>query len=118
MYTAYALLLGSILLGIAGQLLLKYGMSQQQGFKIAELLSLVKNLPVVSGFICYGVSILMYFKVLANLDLSLAYPTISLGYVMVVLLSKMLFKEPVSSARWLAVFFICAGVVLVGITNN
>jgi multidrug transporter EmrE-like cation transporter len=115
--SAYGLLIIAILFGVAGQILLKYGMSRQRGFKVTELFSLLKNLPVVSGFFCYGISTLMYFKVLASLDLSLAYPTVSLGYVIVVLLSKILFKEPVSIARWAAVFIICAGVVLVGFAS-
>lgn len=113
--SAYLLLIIAILLGVAGQLLLKYGMSQQPGFKIKELPSLVKNSPVVGGFLLYGLSTLMYFKVLANLDLSLAYPTVSLGYVLVVLFSKFFFKERVTLTRWLAVGIICFGVILVGL---
>lgn len=115
--SAYVLLIIAILFGVAGQLLLKYGMSQQPGFKITELLSLLRNLPVVSGFLLYGISTLMYFKVLANLDLSLAYPTVSLGYVLVVLFSKFFFKEPVTLSRWLAVGVICIGVILVGLAG-
>lgn len=113
--SAYGLLIIAILLGVAGQLLLKYGMSQQAGFKITELLSLIRNFPVVSGFLFYGVSTLIYFKVLANLDLSIAYPTVSLGYVLVVLFSKFFFKERVTLSRWLAVGIICSGVILVGL---
>jgi undecaprenyl phosphate-alpha-L-ara4N flippase subunit ArnE len=54
-------------------------------------------------------------KVLATLQLSLAYPMVSLGYVLVVLASRVLLKEPVSLARWAAVTLICAGVALVGL---
>jgi multidrug transporter EmrE-like cation transporter len=113
-YTAYALLIIAILFGVAGQLLLKYGMSRRPDFRVSELLTLVTNLPVVAGFIAYGISTLMYFKVLESLDLSLAYPTVSLGYVLVVLFSKVFFHEPVSRTRWAAVFIICLGVALVG----
>jgi multidrug transporter EmrE-like cation transporter len=61
------------------------------------------------------VATLLYFKVLASLDLSLAYPTVSLGYVLVIVMSRVLFKEPVSPVRWFAVIVICAGVGLVGL---
>ena len=113
-YGAYALLIVAILFGVVGQLSLKYGMSQRPDFRVKELLSLVTNLPVVVGFLAYGFSTLLYFKVLESLDLSLAYPTVSLGYVLVVLFSKVFFHEPVSKARWAAVFIICLGVALVG----
>ena len=96
------------------ELSLKYGMSQRPDFRVKELLSLATNLPVVAGFMAYGLSTLLYFKVLVSLDFSLAYPTVSLGYVLVVLFSKIFFNEPVSKARWAAVFVICLGVALVG----
>jgi len=80
-----------------------------------EVPSLIGNRPVVSGFGCYGVSTLFYLKSLASLDLSVAYPTVSLGYVLVILMSRVLFNESVSPARWGAVVVICAGVVLVGL---
>ena len=114
-WNAYGLLLVAILLGVVGQLLLKRGMSQYPEFQVGQLLKLVKNPFVVGGFMSYGFSTLLYFRVLASLDLSLAYPTVSLSYVLVILASKMLFKEQVSIARWLAVIVICIGVGLVGL---
>jgi multidrug transporter EmrE-like cation transporter len=69
----------------------------------------------MGGCCCYGLSTVLYLSVLARLDLSLAYPTVSLGYVLVMIMSRALFKEPVSPIRWLAAAVICAGVVLVGL---
>ncbi len=112
--SAYLLLLVAIVLGVAGQLLLKHGMARRPGFQLAELMVLATDFSIVGGFFCYGFSTLLYFKVLANLDLSFAYPTVSLGYVLVILLSRLLFNEPVSLGRWSAVAIICVGVVLVG----
>ncbi len=114
-WNAYGLLLIAILLGVVGQLLLKRGMSQHPDFQVAQLLTLIGDPFVIGGFASYGFSTLLYFKVLASLDLSLAYPTVSLSYVLVILASKMLFKEQVSIARWLAVIVICIGVGLVGL---
>ncbi len=113
--TAYLLLLIVIVMGVVGQLLLKYGMSRRPGFRLGDLAALTHDFPVVGGFCCYGISTLLYFKVLANLDLSLAYPTVSLGYVLVIVMSKVLFGEPVSPGRWAAVMIICTGVALVGL---
>jgi multidrug transporter EmrE-like cation transporter len=115
---AYALLLMAILVGVAGQLLLKLGMTRQPGFRFVETLDLFHNWPVAMGFGCYGISTVLYFQVLAKLELSLAYPTVSIGYVLVIVMSRVLFKEAVSPMRWMAVMMICVGVVFVGLGTN
>lgn len=112
--TSYMLLFVAIFLGVIGQLLLKYGMNRQPDFQLTDVMALSRNLPVIGGFASYGISVLLYFKVLATLDLSLAYPTVSLGYVLVIIFSSIFFKEPVSLARWGAVGVICLGVAIVG----
>lgn len=105
----------AILTGVVGQLLLKQGMSQRPGFQLNEIVMLIMVPSVLGGFLSYGLSTLLYLSALANLDLSLAYPTVSLGYVLVILMSKIMFDETVSSTRWVATLIICAGVVLVGL---
>lgn len=115
MVYTYVLLFVAIVLGVVGQLLLKHGMSRRPDFRLHDLLSLVRDAPVLGGFLSYGFSVLLYFKVLETLDLSLAYPSVSLGYVLVILLSKVFFKEPVTLTRWIAVLIICTGVALVGL---
>lgn len=103
------------MIGVVGQLLLKHGMSRHPGFSLQNVAAVIRDFSVVGGFGCYGVATLLYLKVLASLDLSIAYPTISLGYVLITLVSKVWFKEPVTPMRWVAVLVICLGVVLVGL---
>jgi len=112
---AYSVLLVAILIGVIGQLLLKHGMLRRPAFRFGEIGGLSRNLPVLGGFCCYGLSTVLYLSVLARLDLSLAYPTVSLGYVLVIIMSRVLFQEPVSPTRWVAAGIICLGVVLVGL---
>ena len=112
---AYGVLLVAIMIGVTGQLLLKHGMSRQPGFRFGDIGVLTRNLPVLGGIGCYCLSTVLYLSVLARLELSLAYPTVSLGYVLVIVMSRVLFKEPVSLSRWLAAGIICIGVVLVGL---
>jgi multidrug transporter EmrE-like cation transporter len=111
----YIVLMTAIVLGVAGQLLLKFGMKRHPAFRVSETAALVRNWPVLAGFGCYGISVLLYFQALAKLELSLAYPTVSLGYVLVIVMSRLLFNESVSAMRWTAVMIICFGVVLVGL---
>jgi drug/metabolite transporter (DMT)-like permease len=112
---AYILLVISILLGVAGQILLKLGMIKYPKFQLSQLIMLTRSPAVIGGFLCYGLSTLIYFNVLSSLGLSVAYPTVSLGYVLVIILSAKIFKEKVSIGRWIAVIIISVGVVLVGL---
>lgn len=112
---AYSTLLLGIAIGVVGQLLLKHGMSRQPGFRLGDFAQLRRNIPVLMGFLCYALSTLLYLGVLARLELSLAYPTVSLGYVLVIILSRVIFKEHVTPTRWLAAGVICLGVALVGL---
>lgn len=111
----YALLLVSILAGVGGQLLLKAEMTKYTQFQITELFALLFEPPIIGGFFCYGCSLLVYLVVLQTVPLSFAFPTVSLGYALVVVLSRALFNEPVNMMRWIAVALICAGVVLAGL---
>lgn len=112
---AYGLLIAGILVGVLGQLLLKHGMARQPSFRLADMAALGRNMPVLGGFACYALSTLLYLSALARLELSLAYPTVSLGYVLVIILSRLVFNEPVSRTRWTAAGMICLGVALVGL---
>lgn len=111
----YGLLLVSISLGVVGQLSLKQGMSKKPGFHLTGLIALSRDVNVVGGFACYALSLVLYLKVLESLALSIAFPMISLGYAIVVILSSRIFKEPISRSRWVAVLLICIGVALVGL---
>lgn len=111
----YLLLIIAISLGVVGQLLLKTGMNRHPSFRVQDALALALDPYVVGGFGAYGVSVLLYLRVLATLPLSIAYPFVSLGYVLVILLSRMIFKEYVSRERWIAAGVICLGVVIVGL---
>ncbi|MGH9428783.1 MAG: DMT family transporter [Terriglobia bacterium] len=115
---AYFLLLVAILFGVAGQLLLKHGMLRRPEFRLRDLWGLARDFHILAGFCCYGIGTLLYFQVLARLDLSLAYPTVSLGYVLVIIISRVLFKESVTFTRWVAVLLICIGVALVGLGSS
>lgn len=111
---AYVLLLLSVVFGVAGQLLLKHGMTRRPEFGLAELPTLIFDPLILGGFTSYAVSTLIYLTALETLDLSLAYPTVSLGYVLIILFSRLFFQETVSLSRWIAVLIICTGVAIVG----
>jgi multidrug transporter EmrE-like cation transporter len=113
----YLILLVSISLAIAGQLLMKQGMMIFGKFPVAQLLP--KLIPmflqpyVFFGFVCFAVSSIFWLVVLSRIDLSLAYPLVSIAYVVTAIFSYLVFKENVSLVRWMGIIVICLGVYLV-----
>ena len=113
----FLLILASILIASCGQLLLKQGMLYIGPLNLeASLLSalpkLLLNLWLIGGLLCYGLSAVLWLIVLSKTELSYAYPMVSFSYVFVVFMSAILFKEPVTALRWIAIFVICLGVYL------
>jgi multidrug transporter EmrE-like cation transporter len=64
---------------------------------------------------CLGgavVASVTYALALERLPLSVAYPMMALGFVVVPLLGRALFNDPLSKAQWLGMALIVAGVAL------
>jgi len=107
----------SILLGVFGQLALKKGMSvfgAVEKLSPGTIIGMVTQPFVVAGLFLYAVSAVMWLVVLSKVELSTAYPMLSLGYVLVVLLSWLFFREGLSATKALGVLLICVGVALIG----
>ena len=75
--------------------------------------TLAKEKFVVIGLSIYLISVVLWLIVLSKVDLSYAYPTLSISYVLTALLSRSFFKENVSKFRWLSIIIISIGVVMV-----
>ena len=66
---------------------------------------------VLGGLACYALSVVIWVVALSRVDVSIAYPMLSVGYVVNALLAIWLFGEVVSMQRWLGI-----GVILIGVT--
>ena len=109
------LVLVCVTLGVAGQLSLKQGMTAfagQPGLEVRLLAQAVLQPYVLLGIGFYGVSTLLWLVVLARAPLSVAYPMLSLGYVAVAVLSRLLFAEPLTAAKLFGILLVCFGVAL------
>lgn len=113
----YIIALISILLGSIAQYLLKIGMTSINLDKEQDITliikSLVTNIPLLGGISCYGLSMIFWLYVLSKLELSKAYPLVSLGYVFTLLLGYFLLHESVNNYKILGVAFIILGVIFI-----
>jgi multidrug transporter EmrE-like cation transporter len=67
---------------------------------------------IIFGLALYGLSAVLWVVLLSKLDLSVAYPALSLGYILILLISVFFLGEQVSLARFAAVLLIMAGIFL------
>ena len=118
-YVVLALIFLDVVLNVAGQLSLKYGMSQFGNFSISLstlppiFLKAATNPNILLGLVCYGLGFMVWLIVLAKAEVSYAYPLISLGYVFTAILARVLFGEAVSFTRMAGILVTCLGVFLV-----
>ncbi|MBM3321171.1 MAG: hypothetical protein FJY73_10900 [Candidatus Eisenbacteria bacterium] len=113
----FLMILFSVATGSVGQLVMKHGMNTIGKIHAGEVLQKIPaaflNPYVLGGFGLYGISALMWMVILSRVNLSFAYPMVSLGYVIVVISSRYLFDEPVTLLRLAGTFVICFGVFLI-----
>lgn len=121
----FLLIIFSVVLGVGGQIALKYGVgaaAKGPSSKIASSLdpravitflqSAATNKFVILGFLLYLISAVSWLIILSRVDLSFAYPLISIGYIIIVILSRLIFNEPVTTYRIAGTILVCAGVFL------
>ena len=107
----------SVALSVAGQLVLKKGMSQIGQIAVKDLLtekifSILTNPFVISGVVFYGISWFLWIVILSRADLSFAYPMLSIGYILVAILSWIFFKEQLTAMKISGIALITIGVIL------
>jgi multidrug transporter EmrE-like cation transporter len=111
-----ALILTGVLLNAAAQLLLKAGARviadlQFTPANAAAIAGRVAfNAPILAGLACYAISVVVWILALSRVDVSIAYPMLSIGYVVNALAAAWLFGEPLGALRVAGI-----GVIIVGV---
>ncbi|MCL5958068.1 MAG: EamA family transporter [Chloroflexi bacterium] len=115
----FVLIVVTVVLNVVGQMAMKRGMNAVGAISLD-----VNKLPAVAlrtftepyvllGIAAYGLSSVFWLVILSRVDLSYAYPALSLGYVLIVIISWLLLNESVSASRLIGVLVVCSGVLLV-----
>jgi multidrug transporter EmrE-like cation transporter len=116
----WVLILLGVGLNAAAQLLLKTATRPLGLFTVFDLDTLTKSIgilalsvPFWAGMMCYAFSVCVWLAALSKAPVSVAYPMLSMGYVVVAAVSAMWLGESLTMAKVLGIALICAGVVLV-----
>lgn len=115
----YLLILGTVALGATGQLLIKASTSQLGTISLSLLdaigliMRVLRNPLLLLGLLSWSLGALLWVATLSRVQLTYAYPMLSLGYVIVFAGSWIIFKEPVSLLRIVGAVIVIIGVVLI-----
>lgn len=116
--STFGFIFSGIMLNALAQLLLKAGTNAvgaihlDNGHLLPTAIKLVTQLPIIGGLICYVVSLLVWIVGLSRADVTIAYPLLSLGYIVNAVGAWYFLDETLSAQRMLAVGVIIVGVAL------
>ena len=115
----FALLMTGVLLNAAAQLLLKAGTNAvgRFDFTAANILPVGMKLAlephIAGGLACYVVSVAVWIVGLSRVPVSIAYPMLSVGYIVNAVAAWYLFGESLTAQKLVGIAFIVCGVFLV-----
>jgi len=118
-WVAFSFLLTGVLLNAGAQLLLKAGTNALGVITLTreDWLDQFGRMAVephlAGGIACYVVSVVVWIIGLSRVPVSIAYPMLSLGYIVNAIAAHYLLGESVTLARWFGIGFIIIGVWLV-----
>jgi multidrug transporter EmrE-like cation transporter len=117
--TSFSLLMTGVLLNAGAQLLLKAGTNSVGVFEFSRdnLVPVGWRLAtephIVGGLACYVISVVIWVMALSRVEVSVAYPLLSIGYVVNAIAAWYLFGEAVTPMRLAGIGIIIVGVCLV-----
>jgi drug/metabolite transporter (DMT)-like permease len=117
--STFAFIITGVLLNAAAQLFLKAGTNRLGGAIHLTMdnwfttgINVATQLPILAGLACYAVSLVVWIIGLSRTDVTIAYPMLSLGYVVSAAGAWLFLGEVISPQRLLAIGVIMVGVAL------
>lgn len=118
-FISFSLILAGVLLNAAAQLLLKAGTTRVGHFEFTPDnivpigWQLATQPHIVAGMCCYAISLVVWIMALSRVPVSVAYPMLSIGYVINAFAAWWLFGESLAAQKLIGIGFIVVGVWLV-----
>ncbi|MBT2322030.1 EamA family transporter [Variovorax paradoxus] len=119
--STFSIIFAGVLLNSAAQLMLKAGARALGTVTLGSGASLfaagwgaAMQPWIIVGLGCYFVSAGLWIVALTRVDVTVAYPMLSMGYVIAALLAWQFFGETLTGTRIAGIGIILAGVVVLG----
>jgi multidrug transporter EmrE-like cation transporter len=117
--STFAFIISGVLLNAVAQVLLKAGTNALGGAihltmsnAFETFVRVASQLPILAGLACYALSLVVWIMGLSRTDVTIAYPMLSLGYVVAAAGAWLFLGEAISPQRLLAIAVIMVGVAL------
>ena len=99
----------SILLGACAQVFLRRGVAGFEG----SYFQLLRSVWVWAWGLCFVLATALWMMAISAMQVSYAFPLLSIGYVIVAVLSMVFLKERIPAYRWAAIVVIALGVAII-----
>ena len=117
---SFLMILIGVLLNAAAQLFLKAGtnaigaLNFSRGELLKTFLQVALQPNIIAGLGCYILSVSIWIVALSRVPVSIAYPMLSIGYIVNAAAAYYLFGELISFQKIIGITIIIIGVILVG----
>jgi multidrug transporter EmrE-like cation transporter len=103
-------LLITVSLTVSGQILMKMGMPVSGNLNVKNILF---SPLIVIGALCYAASFFSWLQVLNILPLSIALPSMSINFILIIFASALFLAEPITLFKLIGVSLIFGGVLFI-----
>ena len=103
----YLALFSGIAAGTGGQILLKLGSA-----RTSDVAAQLFDLFTLLGLCAYGAAAILYIVAIKKIPLSLAYPTVSLSYIVVAVVAHYAWGEALGITQFAGIALIVGGILL------
>ena len=116
--TGFMYVLGTVLFTVYGQLIVKWRVGKAGDLpgafsdKLIFLGQLILNPWILSGMFAAFIAMLCWLSAMTKFELSYVYPFMSLAFVLVLILSAILFQERVTLAKVVGVTLVMVGIIV------
>lgn len=116
---SFALIFSGVMLNVAAQLLIKSGTNAVGYFEFSRenILPIGWKLAtephIIGAMFCYAIGVAIWILALSRVQVSIAYPLLSMGYVVNAVAAWWLFNEAFNPAKVLGMGIIILGVVII-----
>ena len=116
---SFGLIFAGVMLNVAAQLMIKAGTNSIGYFEFSRNnilpigVRLATEPHIIGAIACYALSVVIWTLALSRVQVSIAYPLVSMGYVVNVVAAWWFFNESINPAKVVGISVIILGVVII-----
>jgi len=117
--TSFGLIFTGVMLNAAAQILMKTGTNSigHFDFNMGNILpvgwKLATEWHIVTALFCYALSVVVWILALSRVPVSIAFPMLSMAYIVTALAAWYLLGEPLSMIKIVGIGVIILGVIII-----